>query len=44
VEIHYDDSKKRLVSKLIEMIQEFQYFDFVSPLEQMSHNDKSNKK
>jgi NADH-quinone oxidoreductase subunit C len=44
VEIQYDDSKKRLVFKPIEMIQEFQYFDFVSPSEQMSHNDKSNKR
>ncbi len=44
VEIHYDDSKKHVVSEPIEMTQEFHYFDFVNPWEQMSHNDKSNKK
>jgi NADH:ubiquinone oxidoreductase subunit C len=44
VEVHYDDSKKRVVFEPIEMIQEFCYFDFTSPWEQMSHSDKSNKK
>ncbi|KAH9575124.1 hypothetical protein CY35_01G095500 [Sphagnum magellanicum] len=44
VEVRYDDSKKRVVSELIEMTQEFHYFDFASPWEQMSHSDKSNKK
>jgi NADH dehydrogenase (ubiquinone) Fe-S protein 3 len=44
VEIRYDDSKKRVVSKPIKMTQEFCYFDFASPWEQMSRNDKSNKK
>jgi NADH dehydrogenase (ubiquinone) Fe-S protein 3 len=44
VEIHYDDSKKRVVSEPIEMIQEFHYFDFVSPWEKTLCSDKSNKK
>jgi len=44
VEVHYDDSKKRVVSECIEMIQEFCYFDFVSPWEWMLRSDKSNKK
>ncbi len=44
VEVRYDDSKKRVVSKPIEMIQEFRYFDFANPWEQMSCCDKSNKK
>jgi NADH dehydrogenase (ubiquinone) Fe-S protein 3 len=44
VDVHYDDSEKRVVSEPIEMIQEFHYFDFASPWEQMSHSDKSNKK
>jgi NADH dehydrogenase (ubiquinone) Fe-S protein 3 len=44
VEVHYDDSKKCMVSKPIEMTQEFCYFDFISPWEQMSCSDKSNKK
>jgi len=43
VEVHYDDSKKHLVSKPIEMTKEFHYFDFVNPSKQMSHDDKSNK-
>jgi len=43
-EVYYDDSKKRVVFEPIKMTQEFRYFDFVSPWEQMSHNDKSNKK
>ncbi len=44
MDVCYDDSEKRVVSKPIEMIQEFHYFDFASPWEQMSHNDKSNNK
>jgi NADH dehydrogenase (ubiquinone) Fe-S protein 3 len=44
VEVHYDDSNKCVISEPIEMTQEFHYFDFVSPWEQMLHNDKSNKK
>jgi hypothetical protein len=32
-----------VVSKPIEMTQEFRYFDFASPWEQMSRSDKSNK-
>jgi hypothetical protein len=44
VEIRYDDSKKHVVSELIKMTQEFHYFDFANPWEQMSCNDKSNKK
>ncbi len=44
MEVHYDDFLKNVVSEPIEMTQEFTYFDFVSPWEQMSHSDKSNKK
>ncbi len=44
MEIHYDDSKKHVVFEPIEMTQEFHYFDFANPWEQMSRNDKSNKK
>ncbi|KAH8963105.1 hypothetical protein BDL97_05G134700, partial [Sphagnum fallax] len=44
VEVRYDDSEKRVVSEPIEMTQEFCYFDFASPWEQMSRSDKSNKK
>ncbi len=44
VEVRYDDSKKRVVFEPIEMTQEFHYFHFVSPWEQMLHSDKSNKK
>ncbi len=33
-----------MVFEPIEMIQEFRYFDFVSPWEQMLSNDNSNKK
>jgi NADH-quinone oxidoreductase subunit C len=44
VEVHYDDSKKRVVFEPIKMTQEFCYFDFVNPWEQMSCNEKSNKK
>jgi len=44
VEVRYDDSKKRVVSEPIEMTQEFHYFDFASPWEQMSRSGKSNKK
>ncbi len=44
VEVRYDDLEKRVVSEPIEMTQEFRYFDFASPLEQLSRSDKSNKK
>jgi hypothetical protein len=43
VQVCYDDSKKRVVSETIKMIQEFHYFDFATPWQQMLHNDKSNK-
>ncbi|KAI5664339.1 hypothetical protein M9H77_23662 [Catharanthus roseus] len=36
VEVRYDDPKKRVVFELIEMTQEFRYFDFASPWEQRS--------
>ncbi|KAM7528403.1 hypothetical protein LguiB_031813 [Lonicera macranthoides] len=36
VEVCYDDSEKRVVSKPIEMTQEFRYFDYASPWEQHS--------
>uniref|UniRef100_A0A4Y5WSC5 NADH dehydrogenase [ubiquinone] iron-sulfur protein 3 n=1 Tax=Pellia epiphylla TaxID=40340 RepID=A0A4Y5WSC5_9MARC len=35
VEVRYDDSEKRVVSEPIEMTQEFRYFDFASPWEQI---------
>ncbi len=38
VEVRYDDSKKHVVSKPIEITQEFRYFDFTSPWEHMSHS------
>jgi NADH dehydrogenase (ubiquinone) Fe-S protein 3 len=44
VEVRYDDLEKRVVFEPIEMTQEFRYFDFASPWEQMSRTDKSNKK
>jgi NADH dehydrogenase (ubiquinone) Fe-S protein 3 len=44
VEVCYDDLKKRVVFKPIKMTQEFRYFDFASPWEQMTRSDKSNKK
>uniref|UniRef100_A6YEC6 NADH dehydrogenase [ubiquinone] iron-sulfur protein 3 n=1 Tax=Chlorokybus atmophyticus TaxID=3144 RepID=A6YEC6_CHLAT len=33
VEVRYDDAEKRVVSESIEMAQEFRYFDFSSPWE-----------
>lgn len=36
VEVRYDDLEKRVVSEPIEMTQEFRYFDFASPWEQMT--------
>lgn len=39
VEVRYDDSEKRVVSEPIEMTQEFRYFDFASPWEQMARSD-----
>uniref|UniRef100_A0A6C0SJX3 NADH dehydrogenase [ubiquinone] iron-sulfur protein 3 n=1 Tax=Haplomitrium mnioides TaxID=56921 RepID=A0A6C0SJX3_9MARC len=44
VEVRYDDSEKRVVSEPIEMTQEFRYFDFASPWEQMSRGDESDQK
>jgi len=44
VEVHYRDLEKCVVSEPIVMIQEFCYFEFVNPWEQMLRNDKSNKK
>jgi NADH dehydrogenase (ubiquinone) Fe-S protein 3 len=41
VEVRYDDSEKRVVSEPIEMTQEFRYFDFASPWEQMARSDGS---
>ena len=34
-EVRYDDSKKRVISEPIELAQEFRYFDFSSPWDQM---------
>ncbi len=44
VEVCYDDSKKCVVFEFIKITQEFCYFDFASPLEQMLHSDKLSKK
>jgi NADH dehydrogenase (ubiquinone) Fe-S protein 3 len=41
LEVRYDDSEKRVVSEPIELAQEFRYFDFASPWEQLSRNDKN---
>ncbi len=43
VKVCYDDSNKCVVSEPIKMTQEFCYFDFTNPWEQMLHNDKSSK-
>ena len=35
VEVRYDDSEKRVVTEPVELTQEFRYFDFASPWEQL---------
>jgi len=35
VEVRYDDSEKRVITEPVEMTQEFRYFDFASPWEQI---------
>ncbi len=35
VEVRYDDSEKRVIATPVEMTQEFRYFDFASPWEQL---------
>lgn len=35
VEVRYDDSEKRVITQPVEMTQEFRYFDFASPWEQL---------
>ena len=35
VEVRYDDSEKRVVTEPVELSQEFRYFDFASPWEQL---------
>lgn len=35
VEVRYDDSEKRVITEPVEMTQEFRYFDFTSPWEQI---------
>ena len=40
LEVRYDDSEKRVVSEPIELAQEFRYFDFASPWEQLSRSNK----
>ena len=35
VEVRYDDSEKRVVTESLELAQEFRYFDFGSPWEQI---------
>jgi NADH dehydrogenase (ubiquinone) Fe-S protein 3 len=39
LEVRYDDSEKRVISEPIELAQEFRYFDFASPWEQLSRNE-----
>ena len=34
-EVRYDDSEKRVISEPVEVTQEFRYFDFASPWEQI---------
>jgi NADH dehydrogenase (ubiquinone) Fe-S protein 3 len=41
LEVRYDDSEKRVISEPIELAQEFRYFDFASPWEQLSRNEES---
>lgn len=38
VEVRYDDSEKRVIIEPIEMTQEFRYFDFASPWQQIEKN------
>lgn len=35
VEVRYDDSEKRVITEPLELTQEFRYFDFASPWEQI---------
>ena len=35
VEVRYDDSEKRVITESLELTQEFRYFDFSSPWEQI---------
>lgn len=35
VEVRYDDSEKRVIAEPVELTQEFRYFDFASPWEQL---------
>ena len=35
VEVRYDDSEKRVISEPVEVSQEFRYFDFATPWEQI---------
>lgn len=47
VEVRYDDEQKRVVTEPLEMTQEFRYFNFTSPWEQIEiskPNIKENKK
>lgn len=41
VEVKYDDSEKRVCTQSIEVTQEFRYFDFSSPWEQLEKNPNS---
>jgi NADH dehydrogenase (ubiquinone) Fe-S protein 3 len=38
VEVRYDDSEKRVRTEPLELSQEFRYFDFASPWEQLEKN------
>jgi len=35
VEVRYDDSEKQVINEPVEITQEFRYFDFSSPWEQI---------
>jgi len=35
VEVRYDDSEKRVITESLELTQEFRFFDFSSPWEQL---------
>nr|YP_007890795.1 NADH dehydrogenase subunit 9 [Seculamonas ecuadoriensis]AGH24490.1 NADH dehydrogenase subunit 9 [Seculamonas ecuadoriensis] len=40
VEVRYDDEQKRVVTEPLELTQEFRYFDFTSPWEQIEIDSK----
>ena len=38
VEVRYDDSEKRVITEAVELTQEFRFFDFASPWEQIERS------